>query len=57
MAPSLLDKVNTLVNANLHSMVDRALQLWPSLLALLIPVAHNLAGGITAAEAKGQTEC
>lgn len=26
MAPSLIDKVNTLVNANLHSMVDRALQ-------------------------------
>jgi phage shock protein A len=26
MAPSLIDKVNTLVNANLHSIVDRALQ-------------------------------
>lgn len=25
MAPSLIDKVNTLVNANLHSIVDRAL--------------------------------
>ncbi len=26
MAPSLIDKVNTLINANLHSIVDRALQ-------------------------------
>jgi phage shock protein A len=26
MPPSLIDKVNTLVNANLHSIVDRALQ-------------------------------
>ncbi len=26
MAPSLMDKVNTLVNASLHGMVDRALQ-------------------------------
>ena len=26
MAPSLIDKVNTLINANLHGMVDRALQ-------------------------------
>jgi phage shock protein A len=26
MAPSLIDKVNTLVNANLHSIVDKALQ-------------------------------
>lgn len=26
MAPSLVDKVNTLINANLHSIVDRALQ-------------------------------
>lgn len=26
MAPSLIDKVNTLINANLHGIVDRALQ-------------------------------
>lgn len=26
MAPSLIDKVNTLINASLHGMVDRALQ-------------------------------